>query len=145
MMIELQTETPLIGKTKELCQTLAGQSDFKKITEDIEAFLADPEAQSLYDSVRRRQDELFRDQQSGQPLTEEVIGEFEGEREQLFNHPVAGGFIEAQQQMQKVQQVVGEYIAKTFELGRVPTDDEFNPDNAGGCCGGHDGGGCGCG
>ena len=48
------------------------------------------------------------------------------------------GFIEAQQNLHEVQETVNQYISKTLELGRVPSDEEME-----GCCGGG-GHSCGC-
>ena len=41
-----------------------------------------------------------------------------------------------------MQEEVGQYVGKTFELGRVPNESELAADE---CCGGEGGGGgCGC-
>ena len=47
--------------------------------------------------------------------------------------------IEAQQNLHEVQETVNQYISKTLELGRVPSDEEME-----GCCGGGGGHSCGC-
>jgi hypothetical protein len=72
----------------------------------------------------------------GVPLSSDEVAVFEKEREALVNNPVARDFLEAQQDMQKVQASVGQYVAKTFELGRTPTEEDFSS----GCCGSS----CGC-
>ena len=142
MDLEIKTETPVVGKTKELCQTIVEQSGFPKIFGDIEKFMADEEAQNLYDHVRWKQESLMSRQQSGEKVEEEEIEEFEKQREELMKNQVVNNFFEAQQQMQKVQQTIMEYVGKTFELGRVPDEDDMN---SGGCCGGGGGGGGCCG
>ena len=52
-----------------------------------------------------------------------------------LNNPVAKGFLDAQQQMQRVQSSVTKYVTKTFELGRVPEPDDFNTCGHGCSCG----------
>ena len=45
--------------------------------------------------------------------------------------------LDAQQEMHKVQESVGQYIAKTLELGRMPTSDDFSSGSCGHGCGCH--------
>jgi hypothetical protein len=59
----------------------------------------------------------------------------------LLRNPVARGFIDAQEELQQVQRSVHQYVSKTLELGRLPTEEELD---GGGCCG-ENHGGCGCG
>ena len=54
-----------------------------------------------------------------------------------MNNPVARGFLDAQDELHHVQQSIQQYVTKTLELGRMPTEEEMN---GGGSCG-H---GCGC-
>jgi hypothetical protein len=71
----------------------------------------------------------------GMPLSNDEILEFEKHRDALVNNPVAKGFLDAQQQMQTVQESVGQYVAKTFELGRLPSEEDFSSCGSG--CGCH--------
>jgi hypothetical protein len=49
---------------------------------------------------------------------------------------VAHGFIRMQMEMNRVQDLINAYLDKTFELGRVPAEDDM-------CCNrGQGGGGC---
>jgi hypothetical protein len=64
------------------------------------------------------------------------IAAFDSERDAFLNNPVAKGFIDAQEEMQDLQQEVQQFVNKTFELGRVPSEEDLQ----GGSCG-H---GCGC-
>ena len=129
-------ETLVLQKTRELCQTIVEQSEFQDIRRRIDTFMANDEAKSQYQSVVEKGELLQHKQQMGVPLSEDEIQEFEKQREILVNNPVARGFLDAQQEMQKVQESVGQYVAKTFELGRTPTDEDFSS----GCCGSS----CGC-
>ena len=98
----------------------------------------------MYQALSTQQGQLVQKQQAGEELTEEEIQAFEDQRERLLMHPVAGGFIEAQQGFEELRDLITNYVTKTFELGRVPTDEEVAP-KSGGCCGGGCGGGGGCG
>ena len=142
MTIDLKTkDTPIIEKTKELCETIVEQPMFKQILNDIESFLGDTQARSVYESLIEKQQFLIEKQQRGHELTEAEIADYEKERDALLANAVASAFVEAREQIQKVQNSINQYVAKTFELGKVPTDAELS---SGGCCGGGGGGGCGC-
>lgn len=139
MDILTKSEASVLDKTRELCSALAGEPGFQKCITDIERFENDTAAQREYNDLLNFQDELQKKQSTGSALTSEEISEFEEKRSGLLSNEVAAGFLEAQQQIQKVQQTVIQYLNKTFELGRVPADEEVN--SGGGCCGGGCGGG----
>jgi len=143
-MSELLTaqDTPVIAKTKELCAALLAQSSYQTLKAKLDAFTRDAQAQAMYQALSEKQSRLVQRQQQGDDLSEEDIQDFEDDRERLLMHPVAGGFVEAQQGFEKLRDTIVSYVTKTFELGRVPTADEVKP--KGGCCGGGGGGGCGC-
>ena len=128
-------ETEIILKTKDLCQTLVDQPEFQRIRQSIDAFMADEQAKSQYQLVMEKGDLLQHKQQSGQPLDNAEISEFEANREILLNNLLAREFLEAQQQMHKIQESVMQYVGKTFELGRVPTTDDFSSGGCGPSCG----------
>lgn len=129
--------SPLLGKTKELCEALTAQPGFEQLIADLEAFDASAEAQRVYNDVLSLQEQLQAKQAQGEALMNEDIREFEEQRAKLFDHPIAGKYLEAQRQIQDVQQTVLSYLTKTFELGRVPLEEDL----ASGCCGGGCGGG----
>jgi cell fate (sporulation/competence/biofilm development) regulator YlbF (YheA/YmcA/DUF963 family) len=138
-------ETPVIEKTKELCETLLAQDSYKRLKGQLDAFVADDEAQKMYQDLSAKQSELVQKQEQTGNLTEEEISAFEDQRERLLMHPVAGGFVEAQQGFEELRETIVRYVTKSFELGRVPTAEEVEP-KQGGCCGGGCGGGsCGSG
>lgn len=143
-MTELLNEqdTPVIAKTRELCEALVAQESYRTLKGKLDAFMADSEAQAMYQALSDKQSMLVQKQESGSELTEEEIRDFEDQRERLLLHPVAGGFVEAQQGFEELRDTVVRYVTKSFELGRVPTADEVKP--KGGCCGGGCGGGCSC-
>jgi cell fate (sporulation/competence/biofilm development) regulator YlbF (YheA/YmcA/DUF963 family) len=129
-------ETPVLQKTRELCQTLLDQPNMQSIRQRIDAFMADSQSRSQYEGLVNKGEALQQKQQSALPLSGEEIADFEEHRETLLRNPVARGFLDAQEELHKVQHTVQQYVSKTLELGRLPTDEEIN----GGSCG-H---GCGC-
>lgn len=128
-------ESTIIVKTKELCQTILDQKEFSEMRKQVDAFMADQEAKDQYQSVLEKGDVLQQKQQTGMPLTGEEITEFESEREKLLANPVAKGFLDAQESMHRVQTSVTQYVAKTFELGRLPSEEDFNHGSCGEGCG----------
>jgi cell fate (sporulation/competence/biofilm development) regulator YlbF (YheA/YmcA/DUF963 family) len=130
-------DTAIIQKTRELCDAIVAQPEFQTMRRQIDQFMGDEGAKSQYQTVMEKGEMLQQKQQMGLPLNDAEIADFEKHRETLISNPVARAFLDAQQSMQKVQQSVGQYLAKTFELGRTPTDDDLS-----GCCSDH--GGCGC-
>jgi cell fate (sporulation/competence/biofilm development) regulator YlbF (YheA/YmcA/DUF963 family) len=130
-------ESQITQKTKELCQAILDQPDMTSIRKRIDAFMADEPTRTLYDGLMTKGQALQEKQQMALPLTGEEIADFEGHRDKLMSNQVARGFMDAQQELQSVQESIHQYVSKTLELGRVPTEEELN--DGGGC--GH---GCGC-
>jgi cell fate (sporulation/competence/biofilm development) regulator YlbF (YheA/YmcA/DUF963 family) len=128
-------EPAILQKTLELCQTIVDQPEFVDMRQRIDAFLADEQAQSQYQSVVQKSERLQHKQHSGEPLDHDEISEFEADRDTLLNNPVAKGFLDAQQQMQRVQSSVTKYVTKTFELGRVPEPEDLDSCGHGCSCG----------
>jgi len=128
-------DSTVVQKTRELCQTIVDQPEFQDIRKRIDAFMADEAAKIQYQNVMEKGEMLEHKQQMGLPMSADEITEFEKNRDALVNNPVARNFIDAQQAMQKMQESVGQHVAKTFELGRAPRDEDFE-----GSCGS----GCGC-
>jgi cell fate (sporulation/competence/biofilm development) regulator YlbF (YheA/YmcA/DUF963 family) len=130
-------ETPVIKKTKELCQTILDQPNMRSIRQRIDAFVNDDKARAQYDGLMVKGQALQQKQQASLPMNGEEISAFEKDREALFNNPVARGFLDAQEELHQVQESINTLVSKTLELGRMPSDEDLNE----GSCG-H---GCGCG
>jgi cell fate (sporulation/competence/biofilm development) regulator YlbF (YheA/YmcA/DUF963 family) len=130
-------ETPVMQKTRELCQTILDQPNMQSIRRRIDAFMGDEKTRNHYDDLVQKGQALQQKQQMAIALTGEEIAEFEQHRDTLMKNPVARDFLDAQEELQQVQQTVHQYVNKTLELGRLPTEEEMG---AGSC--GH---GCGCG
>lgn len=139
----LPQETPVITKTKELCSTIVEQPGYQEMKKTILDFLANDEARGQYERLCELQEHLHHKSHQGVEITEAEMSEFEQLEQKFMANPLAQGFIRSQQAMQKIEQQVSQYVRKTFELGRVPEDSDFES-SGGGCCGGGGGGGCGC-
>ena len=137
----MQTATDNVGieKTRELCQTILDQAEFQSVRRDVETFMGNNEAKGQYELLAEKGEYLHHKQHEGVSLTPEEINEYEALRTSFMANPVAKGFLNAQETMQRMQETVGQYVSKTLELGRIPTDEDFESEG-GGC-----GSGCGCG
>src|SRR4026207_1788961 len=113
------TQDSVQQKTRELCQAIVDQPEFQQMRRQVEAFLNDENAKTQYQTVIEKGEMLQHKQNMGAPLANDEIMEFEKQRDALVNNPVARGFLDARDQMQKVQQSVGQYVAMTYELGRL--------------------------
>jgi cell fate (sporulation/competence/biofilm development) regulator YlbF (YheA/YmcA/DUF963 family) len=135
--------SPVLRKTKELCQTILDEPAMQSIRRRIDTFLGNEQARAQYEGVMTKGQALQQKQQHALELSREEVDDFEQHRDELLKNPVARDFIDAQEEMHNVQESIHHYVSKTFELGRLPTEEELN----GNCCGGHghEGGGCGCG
>jgi cell fate (sporulation/competence/biofilm development) regulator YlbF (YheA/YmcA/DUF963 family) len=138
--MQTQIEDSIVTqKTKDLCQAILDQPEFKSMRQKIETFMADEKTRGQYDTLMMKGQALQQKQQSGLPLDGAEINDFEQLRESFLGNPIARGFLDAQEDMHKMQQAVSQMVSKTFELGRVPEESDLDS----GCCGGG-GGGCGC-
>ena len=136
--MNLDSETSqIIKKTRELCQTILDDPGFATMRKDIDAFMADVDAKEQYQWVVEQGESLQHKQQVGSALSDGEIQEFESRRAALVTNPVARGFLDSQQAIHAVHESVGQYVAKTFELGRVPATSDFESGSCGSSCGCH--------
>src|SRR5215471_15532658 len=136
----MQTTTQdgaIIRKTIELCQTILEQPEMRSARQRVQRFVTDEKSRAQYEGLMAKGQALQEKQQRSLPLSGEKISAFEKDRDALLNNPVARDFLDAQQEMQQIHTSINQYIAKTLELGRLPTDADMD---SGEC--GH---GCGCG
>jgi cell fate (sporulation/competence/biofilm development) regulator YlbF (YheA/YmcA/DUF963 family) len=129
-------ETPVLQKTKELCQAILDQPNMRSIRQRIDAFMGDEKSRTQYDNLVAKGQALQQKEQMSTPLSRDEINDFEKQREAVFNNPVARNFLDAQEELHNVQETIHQYVNKTLELGRMPTEDDMG----GGSCGQ----GCGC-
>lgn len=129
--------TKIEEKTQELCATIVSQPEMVAIRKRIDAFLADSNSQGQYELVNTKGQSLHQKQHAGQPLSGEEIADFEKHRDALLKNPVARGFLEAQDELHQMQHLIQKYVTKTFELGRVPAEKDFEEGSCGEGCGCH--------
>ena len=138
MNLKMQSEdTPVIQKTKELCQTILDQPAYQSIKTTIQTFLNDPSMSTHYQRLCDAQDALHHKHEHGELISDEEVAAFERDETEFLANPLAQQFIEAQRQMHKIEQTITGYVRKTFELGRMPTEDDFSEGGCGPSCGCH--------
>jgi cell fate (sporulation/competence/biofilm development) regulator YlbF (YheA/YmcA/DUF963 family) len=130
-------DSVVIEKTRELCQTILNQPEYQAIRKQVDAFFDDEQAQAAYQALSSKGEYLQHKQAQSLPLSGEEIAEYESEREKFFSNPDARDFVGAQQAIHKMQETVTQYVAKTFELGRVPAAEDFDSGSCGSGCGCH--------
>lgn len=131
-------ESVIIQKTRELCQSILEHPEFQTVRRQVDAFLANEEAKWQYQTLVEKGEFLDHKQNQGVQISDEEISEFERLRQGLIENPVAKGFLDAQQEMQKIQDSVRKYVSKTLELGRLPGQEDFDSSCGSGCgCHGH--------
>ena len=79
-----------------------------------------------YSMLNERGVLLQQKQQAGVEITEEEIVELDKLSQAFMANPVAKNFLEAQEEFQQVQNRINQVITKTFEIGRVPNQDDFD-------------------
>jgi len=124
-------------KTRELCEAVVAQPEMESIRRRIDTFLADPDARGQYESVVSKGNTLHEKQHNGQPLDGAEVADFEKHRDALLQNPVARAFLDAQEEAHELQHSIQRTVAKTFELGRVPTAAELEAGSCGHGCGCH--------
>ena len=118
-------ESVVVQKTKELCQVILDQPEFQRIRQGLDTFMNNDEVRGQYQALSEKGEYLQHKQQTGGQLSDEEVAEFEREREVFLSNPVARGFLDAQQEMHRMQESVTQFVTKTFELGRVPEASDF--------------------
>lgn len=126
----------LTERLQAFCTALTATPEFDAIRLRVDQFMINDAAKRQYQDVSERGGHLEHKQSQGVTLDPAEIAEFEKQRDALLANPVARGFVEAQEEIQGIQEQVMTWVNKTLELGRVPEAEEVG---GGGC--GH---GCGC-
>ncbi|MHA3774009.1 YlbF family regulator [Verrucomicrobiota bacterium sgz303538] len=132
-MDTITKESGIIQRTQDLCQAIVEQADFQSLKEKLDTFMADELLKFQFQQVNDLGNLLQMKQSQGMELKPEEIEQFEKLREEVLGNPIAQGFLDAQQQMQQLHQMVGRFLDKTFELGRRPEYDDVHDGSCGGC------------
>ena len=125
-------------KTNELCEIILAEIQNGGIRRRLDTFQADPSARGQYESLMHKGQALQEKQHSGQMLEPAESAAFEKDRDALLQNPVASGFLDAQEAMHTLKESVQKRIAKTIELGRIPTAEDLEGGSCGHGCGCHD-------
>lgn len=133
--MQTTTESAVLEKTRELCQTILNQPEYQAIRKQVDAFFESQEAQVAYQLLSSKGEYLQHKQAQNLPLSGEEIADYESHREKFFNDPISRDFVAAQQSIHKMQETVAAYVAKTFELGRIPGAEDFDAGSCGPSCG----------
>ncbi len=137
----LEESVSLEAKTKELCQSILDDPQFAEAHANIETFLADEGAQSVYQAWREKGQELHRMGHEGLQPNDDDLDQFQTLKEAVMTNRVAADFMESENSLNEIFGTVTKMVQKTLQLGRMPTDEDMVES---GCCGGSGGGGCGC-
>ena len=117
---------PIKRSTEQLCESIVNQKGFAELYKKIEAFINDEKLKYEYGVLNDRGALLQQMQQNGAEIKEDEIVEFEKLREEFMNNTVATDFLEAQEEVQQLQDKIHQVIAKSFEIGRVPQPEDFD-------------------
>ncbi len=123
------TDNAFHEKLGELCTALVARPDFAELRRKVDAFMNDESAKFQYQMLTERSSVLQMKQNSGMPITPEELGQFEALREGVLASTVAVEFMDAQQEIGRIQEQILSHVHKTLELGRVPTKEDFDS-----CC-----------
>lgn len=126
-------DSGIIQRTMDLCQAIVEQSDFQELKGKLDAFMADEYLKFQFQQVNDLGNLLQMKQSQGLELKPEEVAQFETLRETVLENPVAQGFLDAQQQMQQLHQLISRFLDKTFELGRRPEFEDVHDGSCGNC------------
>ncbi len=132
-METITKESLIVQRTQELCQAIIDQSDFPALKQNLDAFMSDEALKFQFQQVNQAGEMLHHKQSQGLELNPEEIALFETLREQLMANPIATRFLEAQERVKEVHQIVGSFLEKTFELGRRPEYADVHSGSCGNC------------
>jgi cell fate (sporulation/competence/biofilm development) regulator YlbF (YheA/YmcA/DUF963 family) len=130
-------DSPVQQKTRELCQVIIAHPQFQTIRQRIDAFQANDDVVQQYQWLNEQGMKLQQKQQAGSPLSDAEVEDFEKKREAFLVNPVATGFLDAQEEIQEIRKSVTQHVSKTFELGRLPAEEDFKASSCGSGCNCH--------
>jgi cell fate (sporulation/competence/biofilm development) regulator YlbF (YheA/YmcA/DUF963 family) len=131
------TPDPIEIKTRELCAALVELPSFPELFKKVERYLADLGAQYQLSQLSQLTELLQQRQSMGAEISEEEIGNYEGTRNAIMKSDTIREFVEAQEEIQKIQHQIMRLVTKTFEVGRVPIEDDFYEETCNATCGSH--------
>ncbi|MBX7211824.1 MAG: YlbF family regulator [Verrucomicrobiaceae bacterium] len=131
------TENSTIEKRiQDLCEAIVADAEIQSAREQAEAFLADEEAVALYRDMASLGRSLHHKQHHGEEPTAIETSRYTDLQNRCDAHPLISAFMEAQDVLGEVAELVNRYVSRTLESGAVPSESDVR---SGGC-----GEGCGC-
>jgi cell fate (sporulation/competence/biofilm development) regulator YlbF (YheA/YmcA/DUF963 family) len=124
-------------KTLELCNALVQEPEFPDLFQKVSRYLADVQAQFQLNQFQEVGQLLQHKQSMGAELNTEEIAHYESLRKAVVESEVIREFAQAQEKIQLLQDRIHRFMVKTFELGRVPTAEDFMGDSCESDCGCH--------
>jgi cell fate (sporulation/competence/biofilm development) regulator YlbF (YheA/YmcA/DUF963 family) len=136
MQTAAPTDTTIEKKIQELCEAIVADGEVQNAREQAEAFLADEDAVTLYRDMATLGRSLHQKQHQGEEPTDTETRRFADLQNRCEAHPAVSAFLEAQEILSGIAELVNSYVGKSLERGQVPSESEVR---GGGC-----GEGCGC-
>jgi cell fate (sporulation/competence/biofilm development) regulator YlbF (YheA/YmcA/DUF963 family) len=133
-MLNLDEQSAVMEKTRELCQAILQQPAVASAREAIAAFMENEAAHADYQALIGKGQALQEKQERSLPLSEQEIADFESHREKVLGNPVAKAFLDAQQAVQEVRHSVNKFVSMSLETGKVPTVEDFQAATCGQGC-----------
>ncbi|MFC5456074.1 YlbF family regulator [Prosthecobacter fluviatilis] len=133
----MKASPQITSKIVELCEVLVADSEVQNAREKAEAFLADEAAVSLYREMATLGRSLHQKQHHGEEPSGEEISRFTDLQDQCDANTAILSFVEAQDVLRNIAEVVNGYVGKSLERGKVPTEAEVFPQGCGEGCGCH--------
>ena len=93
--IIIAQETPVVAKTKELCQTILDQPAYREIRKTVDDFLGNAQAVDHYRRLCDLQDLLRMKEDQGMEVTDSEMADYEKLEQEFLGNPLAQQFIEA--------------------------------------------------
>ena len=116
-------------KVKELCETIASDTQFSKCQKIVDSFIKNEESNNEYQSLLELQRELHVKKIEG-CLSETEVVSFDKRCEEVFSQPAVAEFLDAQDALDQLNDLINRYVELTFEFGRVPTASEIEEEVA---------------
>ena len=133
----MNASPPIKSKIVELCETLVADSEVQGAREKAEAFLADESAVSLYREMATLGRSLHQKQHHGEEPTGEEVSRFTDLQDKCEENTAISSFLEAQDVLRGIAEVVTSFVGKSLERGEVPAEAEVFSKGCGEGCGCH--------
>lgn len=114
----------LIDLTRQLANAFALSQKVVSARARISLFYQDSEATDLFRKVNEYGEELRNKDMAGMPPTDEEIAKFDSLRQNVVDHPLCKGFLDARQELDELLATVNQYLVLAINKGGVPTDEE---------------------